>query len=379
MRIYLDNNATTALDPEVVHVCLEEMQKGAANPSSVHQFGQEAKNRLARARRQAATLLGVTPGEIIFNSGGTEGINTVLKGLFPGHAGHIISSEAEHKATLHVLEWLQKHRGWEVSLLPPEEKGYISSAQIQAALRPNTKIVTLMAVNNETGVKTPDLEQIAEMVDAHGAKMVIDAVAAVGKSDFSIPQAAHAVTFSAHKFHGPKGAGILYLKKGCFADSLLHGGGQEYQRRAGTENLVGILGMVKALELTAEKEDLSIEKMTTLRNHFESRLMHELGGIHINGHRSLRAANTSNISFEGVEGESLLMNLDLAGICASHGSACSSGALEPSHVLQAMQLPPSQTQSSVRFSLSRMTEEQEVNRAVDQLIEIVQRLRSFVC
>lgn len=373
-RIYLDNNATTALDERVINVMLQEYKRGPANPSSIHSFGQEAKNLLAKARRSIADKLAIFSGEIIFTSGGTEAINLALKGMLAGQtSGHIISSSVEHKATLSVLKELE-YIGFSVSYLNPGMKGYISKEQVQEHMTDQTVLVCLMAVNNETGVKTPQLNEIGKNVKENGAYLFIDAISVFGKEPFDIPNSASAIAFAAHKFHGPKGAGFLVLRQDVPFTSQLLGGAQEYGKRAGTENLAAILGMEKAIEIIHTEIDEISEKVSICRDLFEQLLLKELEGVHVNGDGE-RISNTSNLSFDGIEGESMLMNLDLSGVAVSHGSACTSGSLEPSHVLLNMGYDKERVNASIRFSFSKLTTREEVLKTVSLVKKIALKLR----
>jgi cysteine desulfurase len=368
--IYLDNNATTAIDPQVLLAIQEEL-KELGNPSSPHIFGQRAKMRLLAARRQVASHLGVKPQEIIFFSSGTEALNTLILGAFPKNEGHLITSDQEHAAVFMAAQALEE-RGVDVTYLSK-----ITPQAVADAITEKTRLISLMAVNNETGVKL-DLEEIAAMANEKGIPFVVDGVALMGKEPFSIPAGVSAICFSAHKFHGPKGVGFAYCKNAFKWQSLLKGGHQEYGKRAGTENLPGIVGLAKALEVSKEFLEKNPNYLTSLRDRFETTLQKRLESVLING-EGKRVSNTSNICFLGVDGESLLTMLDLEGVLASHGSACSSGALEPSRILLNMGLSRELAGSSLRFSFSRFTTAEEIDRAVDIIVQVVSKIRSIAC
>ena len=354
-RIYLDNNATTQVDPRVVEVMLQELKAGPSNPSSIHAFGRAAHQRLDRARATIARCLRVAPGELVFTSSGTEALNLAIVGLRP--KGHIITSRIDHAAVYKTIENL----GLPVTYLPVGKEGHIKISDLERAIGPDTSMIVLSGVNSETGVKNP-VEEIAAIAQREGIPLVIDAVAWLGKEKFSIPAGVSAMTFSGHKIHGPKGIGLLFIRKGCRIEPLMIGGGQEALRRGGTENLPGIVGLAKAIELLEEELPEATVRMAALRDQFERGLE---GGI-ING-TGPRVCNTSSVTFPGMDGEALLIQLDLAGIAASMGSACSAGALEPSRVLLNMGLTRDEAMSTIRFSVSRFTTSEEIQEALSVL------------
>ncbi|MCH1430673.1 MAG: aminotransferase class V-fold PLP-dependent enzyme [Chlamydiales bacterium] len=376
-RIYLDNNATTFIDPLVLEVMVNSMNTPLGNPSSIHYYGQEAKVHMVNAREKVAKFLNVKPSEIIFTSGATEAINTAVKGfcMEQKEKGQVISSCVEHAAMNDSLKELELN-GWDVLKLPVGSSGSINPEDLDKSITDKTKLIAIMAVNNETGAKN-DVEAIAEIALKHNVPLFIDAVAWLGKERIHIPKGVSALCFSGHKMHAPKGVGVLYAKPRYRFRSLLSGGGQEYGRRGGTENIFGIIAMSKAIQLLDENQESYTDHMLKLRDLFESLLKEKLSGVQINGDGN-RVCNTSNVSFEGVEGESLLMNLDLAGIAASHGSACAAGALEPSHVLINMGIEREMAQSAVRFAFSRFNTEEEVKKAVTVIEEVVLKLRELV-
>lgn len=369
--IYLDNNATTAMDPRVVSTMVEVMQAGACNASSVHAHGRSAQGLLVDSRRIISSYLGIKPRELIFTSGGTEGANLFIRGFcMTEKKGRILTSEVEHSAVYKTVQAMQL-TGWEVDYIPVGAFGAASVEAVAEAMRPDTKLIALMAVNNETGVRS-DVEGIAKLAAASGVALFVDGVAWLGKEDFNLPAGVSGATFSGHKFHGPLGIGLLALKQ--MVHPLITGGDQEFGRRAGTENLPGIVGLAKAIELLREAGSTAIERMRQLRDYFEAGIERELGSIEVNG-SGPRICNTSNLAFEGVDGESLLIALDQAGVSASHGSACASGALEPSRILFKMGFSLERINSSLRFSVSRATTQDEVEKAVHIVSREAKRLR----
>lgn len=374
-KIYLDNNATTPADPRVIDAVIENLRSIPGNPSSTHTFGQEARNCLVKARKRIADFLGVRPLEIIFTSGGTEGANMIMKGLFADSSGgHLVTSDLEHACVFSSAQYLES-KGVRTTFLSPGLKGAPTPQEVEAAIRSDTRLISLMAVNNETGIKT-DIEAIAAIAEEAKIPFFVDAVALLGKEAFTIPKGVSAMCFSGHKLHAPKGIGCVFVRQGLRLAPLLNGGDQEHQRRGGTENLSSIAGMSEAVKILQETLPASAEKMRFLRDHFEKGICHMLADIQING-TGPRISNTVNLAFLGVDGESLLAALDMQGIAASHGSACSSGALEPSRVLQKMGIPPEIARSSLRFSLSRMTTLEDIETAVEVISDTVKRLRSL--
>jgi cysteine desulfurase len=372
--IYLDNNATTPLDPRVLKEMYHDWHMVPANPSSVHHFGQKAKNALTSARDQIASYLKVKPQEIVFTSGGTEGINLALRGLIGNQPGSIITSEVEHSAVYETVKALCK-KGHKAVYIPCGSWGAPLLEQIESAITPQTKMIALSWVNSETGVKN-DIEGIAEIAERSSIPFVVDGVSLMGKEEFEIPKGVTAISFSAHKFHGPKGIGFLYLSSNCTVEPLITGGPQEFSKRAGTENFEGILGLAKAVHLLREELPHKSHQMQDLRDHLEQTLIKHIPNVSING-EGPRIANVSNLYFEGIDGEDLLLHLDLAGIAASHGSACASGSLEPSRVLLNMGYSPKRAKSSLRFSLSRFTTKEEIDTAVSIVIDLVCKLRKL--
>jgi cysteine desulfurase len=380
MRIYFDHNATTPVDPAVAETIARVMTDEYGNASSVHHFGQRAKAVLDEARSSVAALIGAEPSEIVFTSGGTESDNFALRGvaeaLEPTGRRHLIASSIEHEAVLVTLRALAR-RGWRTTLLSVDATGILRPEALAEALTDDTAIVSVMHANNEIGTIQP-IAELARLAHARGALFHTDAVQSIGK----IPADVRALgvdllSLSAHKFNGPKGAGALWIKRGARVTAILTGGKHERSRRAGTENVPAIAGLGVAARLAAKKMTTEGPRLAALRNRLEEAILAQVPGTAINGDREPRVPNTTNISFEAVEAESLLIALDLEGIAVSTGSACSSGTLEPSHVLRAMGLPSPRTQNSLRLSLGAGTPDAEVDFVVSKLPAIVDKLRSL--
>lgn len=372
-RIYLDNNATTALDPRVAAVIAQDLTSPPANPSASHFFGQEAKAKLLKSRQIIASYLQVKPSEVLFTSGGTESMNFLIRGILEKQGPcHVITSNVEHPCVETALQDLEQ-KGYEVSYLQAGTSCRVPLEEIEKEIRPNTKLLVFSAANGETGVKQ-DIEGLSNIAIRHQTPLLLDAVAILGKEPFTIPSGVTGMGFSGHKLHAPKGVGFVFLRSLTKIAPLLTGGGQEYGLRSGTENLTGILALAKAVSLLQEEQPAACIKMSKLRDHLEQSLLSSLENIVINGDQN-RVANVSNIAFLGVDAETLLIQLDLHGIAASHGSACSSGSLQPSKVLSKMGLPIAQVKSSIRFSLSRYTTQEEIDRTIATLLELVPALR----
>lgn len=370
-KIYLDNNASTFVDPIVADVINHVLRSYPGNPSSPHSLGREARYLLLQARDTIANFLKVRSKEIIFTSGGTEGANMLIRGIIPAcdQSSHIITSNLEHACVFSLVSQLQE-KGCSVTFLAGGLQSAVLPQEVAAAIRPNTKLIALMAVNNETGVKT-DIEAIAHIAEQAKIPFFVDGVALLGKELFEIPAGVSAMAFSGHKFHAPKGCGFVYIKSNLKLQPLLIGGEQEYNRRGGTENLADIAGMAEAVKRLEKALPEASKKMLELRTHFEEGLKKNLGDrVLING-TGVRVCNTVNIAFSGVDGESLLLALDLAGIAASHGSACASGAMEPSRILLNMGLPLERVRESIRFSLSRFTTQEEIDQAISIITHAV--------
>lgn len=372
-KVYFDNNASTAIDPRVLELVIKDLAESVGNPSSMHAYGKQARQKLAKARQTIASVIGVKPQEILFTSGGTEGANYILRGFFAKKtSGHIITSSIEHSCIYNTVKFLES-TGIDATFLTPSSSGAIEPQALKKALQPNTCLIALMAVNNETGIKT-DIEAIGTIAEEANAFLLVDGVALLGKECFTIPNGVSAMIFSGHKIHAPKGVGFVIIRSKVQLQPLLLGGAQEWGRRGGSENVSGIVGLAEAVSLLKDELPHASEKMRVLRDYFENQLMERLQNVTINGSGD-RICNTSSICFGGVEGETLLAALDLAGIAVSHGSACSSGALEPSRVLLNMGLSHSQAASSIRFSFSRQTTKEEVDRCIAVLVDLVGRLQ----
>ena len=379
-RIYLDHNATTPLRPEVVEIMIPYLKDHFGNPSSLHHFGQEAKRAMEDARESIANLIHSNPSEIVFTGGGTAANNLAIKGV--ARAGrekgkHIITSSIEHPAVLNPCNSLEQE-GYQVTTLPVDRSGMVDPDEVRSAIRPDTILLSIMHANNEVGTIQP-IEEIAEIAGIHGIPIHTDAIQSLGKIPVNVKTlGVDLMSLSAHKIYGPKGVGALYIRKGIELEPLLHGGHHEMNRRAGTENVSGIVGFGKAAELSEmELKDPSwLRAMEALRDTFLKKLQRDIHDVQLNGHPIKKLPNTLNVSFDGVNGESLAINLDLCGIAVSTGSACTSGAILPSRVLLAMGAPLAIVQGSVRFSLGRDTNREEVDLTVEALRKIVDRLRT---
>jgi cysteine desulfurase len=370
-RIYLDANATTPLLPEVLEAMRPFLLEQFGNASSIHQEGQRARSAVEQARASVAQLLGCRPAEIVFTGGGTESDNLAVFGSV--RAGdHVITSAVEHHAVLHAVERLGE-RGAEVEFLPVDGQGVVAPQDVRRALRPNTRLISVMMANNETGVLQP-VEEIGRIAGEAGVRFHVDAVQAAGKLGINVDSiGCHLLSISGHKMHGPQGTGALFVRRGTRLEPLSAGGAHERQRRAGTENVAGIVGVGQAAECAMRGG--TQERVRGLRDRLELGLLQHAGGV--NGGGAPRVANTSNVWFDGVDGEALVIALDLKGLAVSSGAACSSGASEPSHVLEAMGLSPERARSSLRFSLHRQTTEEEIDRAIELVSSQVPRLREL--
>jgi cysteine desulfurase len=368
-RIYLDNNATTPIATEALAAVTKAFAEGPANPSSMHWFGRRAKHQLASSREAIAAFLGAQPQDLFFTSGGTESINFLLRGLSKRMPkGKIITSNVEHSAVEITLQILESE-GWTIDRLPVGLHGNVQEEQVRNAIDEETRCLFLSAVNSETGVKAP-IHEIAILAEQKGIPLLVDGVAWLGKESFSLHPGVSAIAFSSHKIHGPKGVGLVVLRSPLKnIPPLVTGGFQEFNKRAGTENLEGILGFTAAIDVLQKTMPEAEFHMKKMRDCLETALIEQCGAI-VNG-VGPRISNTSNLCFPGVDGETLLIQLDLAGIAASHGSACSSGSLEPSRVLTNMGLPKHHVQSSIRFSTSRLTRMEDIERAIPIISRII--------
>lgn len=376
--IYVDNNATTKVAPEVFEAMLPYFKEDYGNPSSMHTFGGKVDRNIKEARTSVASLLGAAPEEIVFTCSGTESDNTAIWAAIQSNPDkkHIITSRVEHPAVKNLFEYLSKN-GYRVTFIPVDSKGRLDMDYLYRNLTDNTAIVTIMWANNESGVIFP-IEKISQIVKERGAVFHTDAVQAVGKIPIDLNKIdVDMLSLSGHKLHGPKGVGALYVRKGTKFSPFLIGGHQESGRRGGTENVASIVGLGKASELAADYMEEENTRVKQLRNKLESEMLKQIPNTIINGDRENRLPNTTNVSFEYVEGESILLMMDELGICASSGSACTSGSLEPSHVLRAMGVPFTAAHGSIRFSLSIYNTEEEIDFIIEKLPPIIKRLREM--
>jgi cysteine desulfurase len=379
-RIYLDHNATTPVHPAVVDRMAATLREEFGNPSSVHHFGQRAKAAVDEARGALAALIGAETAEIVFTSGGTESDNFAIRGvaeaLEPTGRKHLIAATIEHEAVLNTLKALAR-RGWKTTLLPVDETGIVSPAALRDALTEETALVSVMHANNEIGTIQP-IAELALLAHERGALFHTDAVQSAGKLPIDVKAlGVDLLSMSAHKFYGPKGVGAIWIRRGLRLLPLMTGGKHERSRRAGTENVAGIVGMGAAGQAARLKMADEGARLAALRDRLEAGILSAVPGTVVNGAREPRVPNTTNISFDRTEAESLLIALDLEGIAVSTGSACSSGTLEPSHVLKAMGFPPHRTQNSIRFSLGAANTEADIDGVIAVLPGIVSKLRSL--
>ena len=377
--IYLDNAATTRTKPEVVEAMLPYFTEKFGNPSSVYGFASQNKEAVTVAREQIAKALNAATQDIYFTAGGSEADNWALKAVaeaYKDKGNHIITTKIEHHAILHTCEYLEKN-GCEVTYLEVDENGVVDLEQLKKSIKPTTILISVMYANNEIGTLQP-IKEIGQIAKEHGVLFHTDAVQAFGQLPIDVEKEnIDLLSASGHKLNGPKGIGFLYIRKGLKLRSFIHGGGQERKRRAGTENVPGIVGFGKAVELAVAGMDAKIKKETELRDYLINRVLTEIPYVRLNGHRTLRLPNNANFSFQFIEGESLLIMLDMKGICASSGSACTSGSLDPSHVLLAIGLPHEIAHGSLRLTLSEDTTKEEIDFTVEQLKEIVNNLRNM--
>ncbi len=378
-RVYLDNNATTALTPEVLEAILPYYRENFGNSSSIHWFGRECRKAVEDARDNVAALIGADPSEIVFTGGGSEADNMAIKGVAyqkMGKGRHIITTRIEHHAVLDTCKFLGKN-GFEITYLPVDQYGLVDPQSLRDSIRDDTILVTIMHSNNEMGTLQP-IEELASIAREKGIIFHTDAVQSMGKVDTDVNKlGVDLLTFSAHKLHGPKGVGGLYIRKKTKLTPLIHGGHQENGRRAGTENVAGIVGMGKAFELAAVDMEAKNDYIRGIRDNLEDAVVDTIPEVQVNGHPEKRLPNTTNISFKFVEGESLLINLDLRGVAISTGSACTSGSLEPSHVLQAMGIPHEVIHGSLRLSFSSMNTKEDVEYTMEVLPGIVEKVRAM--
>jgi cysteine desulfurase len=373
-RVYLDNNATTPVLPEVFDAIRPWFGEHFGNASSIHHHGQETRAAVENARESVAKLLGCGASEIVFTSGGTEADNLALSGLLKTR-DHVITSSTEHHAVLHAAKHMEE-TGCDLTVLPVDSRGLVDPADVERALRPNTKLISIMMANNETGVLQP-VEDIGNIASEAGVYFHTDAVQAGGKVPIDIKQiGCVALSLSGHKMHAPQGVGALYVRKGTRLQPLFYGGRHERSRRAGTENVPGIVAFGRAAELANQGfERGDNKKMAAMRDRLEQGILAQVDEAGVNGAGASRVPNTSNVHFDHIEGESLVIALDLKGLAVSTGAACSSGAIEPSHVLLAMGLKPERARASIRFSLGKQTTEDDIDFALSVVPETVSRLR----
>ncbi len=378
-RIYMDNAATTPVSQEVLNFMLPYFTQVYGNASSIHQTGREAAKAIAEARRQVAAAIGAKPEEIYFTAGGSESDNWAIKGtafVRKAKGNHIITSSIEHHAVLHTCEWLQK-QGFEVTYLKVDSDGFVSPADVEKAITDKTILITIMAANNEIGTVEP-IAEIGRIAKEHKIPFHTDAVQAIGAIPVNVNDwQVDMLSLSGHKFHGPKGVGALYMRKGTRLDTLLQGGAQERGLRAGTENLAGIVGLGKAISLAVENLEEKSQKLASLRDRLIDGILGTIPDVRLNGPRTNRLPGNVNVSVRYIEGESLLLRLDLNGIAASSGSACTSGSLDPSHVLLAIGLPHEIAHGSLRLSLSQDNTKEDVDEVLKVLPGIVENLRAM--
>lgn len=378
-RVYMDNAATTALRRDVLDAMMPYLTDIYGNPSSLHYFGQEAHKAVENARHQVASALNAEDNEIVFTGCGTEADNMALKGIaekYQSKGKHIITSSVEHHAILHTCEYLEKH-GFEVTYLPVDEYGMVKAEQVRDAIRSDTILVSIMFANNEVGTIMP-IKEIGAVCREKGVFFHTDAVQAVGHVAIDVKAMnIDLLSLSAHKLHGPKGVGALYIRKGIVVPSLLHGGAQERRRRAGTENVAGIVGLGKAIEIACSDIEGTAKRMCYLRDKLINGIEVSIPEVKLNGHRTERLPGNVNFSIKYIEGESILLMLDINGIAASSGSACTSGSLDPSHVLLAMGMPHETAHGSLRLTLGDDTTEDDIDYVLEVLPEIVVKLRKM--
>lgn len=378
-RIYLDNAATTAVSPEVLETMMPYFTEVFGNPSSIHGTGREAAKAVDTARKQIAAAIGAQPQEIYFTAGGSESDNWVLKGTAfarKAKGNHIITTAIEHHAVLHTCKWLEK-QGFNVTYLPVDEYGLVDPAEVEKAITDQTILISVMAANNEIGTVEP-IKEIGAIARAHKIPFHTDAVQAIGAIPINVDEMnIDMLSMSGHKFHGPKGIGVLYVRKGIRLDTLIQGGAQERGQRAGTENLAGIVGIGKAIELATAHLEENAARMTALRDKLINGILTTVPDTRLNGHPTKRLPNNCNVSIRYIEGEAMLLRLDLAGIAGSSGSACTSGSLDPSHVLLAIGLPHEIAHGSLRLTLGTDTTEADIDEVLNVLPGIVKDLRAM--
>ena len=378
-KIYLDHNATTPVHSEVVKEMLPYYREIYGNASSFHQFGQQARKAVEEAREKVAGFIGAKSGEIIFTSGGTEADNFAIKGIAYANqtkGKHIITSSIEHHAVLNSCKYLEK-QGFRITFLPVDKYGLINPEEVKKTIGEETILISIMHANNEMGTIEP-VAEVGKIAKEKGIYFHIDAVQSAGKIPVKVDELnVDLVSLSGHKLYGPKGVGILYIRKGTKIQPLIHGGHHEKNKRAGTENVPGIIGLAKAMEIASVTMEEEAIRLTNLRDRLWVRINEKIEDVFLHGHERERLPNTLNLSFEGVEGEAIILDLDMKGIAVSTGSACTSGTLEPSHVLKAMGVNPQVAQGAIRFSLGEGNTQEDIDYVADILSGIVNRLRGI--
>lgn len=379
-RVYMDYAATTPIKKEVVEAMLPYLNEEFGNPSSVHSFGRSVKNAVTQARETIGKSINAKPEDIFFTGGGSESDNMAIKGIafaYRDKGNHIITSKIEHPAVLRTCEYLEKHHGFEVTYLEVDEYGIVSTDDLKNAIKDNTILISVMYANNEIGSVQP-IEEIAQIAKEKGVFFHTDAVQALGNIKIDVQElGVDLMSVTAHKIYGPKGIGALYMRKGIKLHPLVHGGSQERKKRAGTENVAGIVAFAKAAELATSNIDEHIKRSMQLRDKLISSVMERIPHTILNGHPTKRLPGNANFCFKFIEGEAILLSLDIVGIAGSSGSACSSGSLDPSHVLMAIGLPHEIAHGSLRLSIGDMTSEEDIEYAVSHLEKIVERLRGM--
>ncbi len=378
-RVYLDYSATTPTKKEVVDVMMPYFTEIYGNPSSIYSYGREAKKALDESRQKIAKAIGADSKEIFFTGGGSEGDNWAIKGIANANktkGNHIITSKIEHHAVLHACEYLEKN-GFEVTYLDVDEYGVINLDQLKSSITDKTILITIMYVNNEIGTIQP-IKEIVKIAKENGVYFHTDAVQALGNMDIDVKKlGVDLMNFSAHKIYGPKGIGAMYIRKGVKIDPLIHGGAQERRRRAGTENVASIVGFAKAVEMATEDLDSHVQHLTNLKDKLIVGIQDNIDYVRLNGHPINRHPGNVNFCFEFIEGESLLLSLDMVGISGSSGSACTSGSLDPSHVLMSIGLTHEIAHGSLRLTIGDFTKEEDIDYVIDHLPKIVDRLRQM--
>ena len=377
--IYLDHNSTTPLNDRVFDRMVPYLRDNFGNPSSYYQLARDARAAVEEARQTVAAQIGARPEEVVFTAGGTEADNLALRGVAVARRDegrHLITTTIEHHAVLRTCESLQAE-GWQISYLPVDGEGRVDPHTLRRSIRPDTTLISVMGANNETGVIQP-LAEIAAVARDAGVVFHSDAVQLLGKTPLDVDTlGVDLMSLSAHKVYGPKGVGVLYVRQGAPMASVMTGGHHEHGRRAGTENVAGIVGMAAAVSLVAGDLGAGARRLESLRDRLENRVCERIDGVTVNGRGAPRVAGTTSLSFKAVDGESILLHLDLHGICASTGSACTTDSPEPSHVLLAMGVEPRDAQGTVRFSLGKDTDQRDIDTTVDRLVEIIGQLRAI--